>query len=231
MISFWGKLVIDGRTNKRTNVWRNGKLSINALYSSYLPMASNQTIKRGSHGGQEMQDNDNDKIRVNPLSRANAIFRTTRTLSYSNFFNLSSILSSLVFFIIPSCELLSVWSRGWQLRKLEQQIQGQGIENIFNPLSTGQRQLSSVLLFNFFSSHICWEFHDRRMRSSRFVHTTYEDKCISDTTTGTLSHLQLDYVITNIWNVEKRRIIRYCRQKICGIVWQNCSRIQGQNQS
>ena len=65
-------------------------------------------IKRGSHGGEEMQDNDNDKIRVNPLSRANAIFRTTRTLSYSNFFNLSSILSSLVFFIIPSCELLSV---------------------------------------------------------------------------------------------------------------------------
>ena len=33
----------------QTNVWRNGKLSINAPYSSYLPMASNQTIKDRPH--------------------------------------------------------------------------------------------------------------------------------------------------------------------------------------
>ena len=45
MISFREKLV----TDRRTNVWRNGKLSINAPYSSYLPMASNQTIKDRLH--------------------------------------------------------------------------------------------------------------------------------------------------------------------------------------
>ena len=39
----------DIRTYIQTDVWRNGKLSINALYSSYLPMASNQTIKDRPH--------------------------------------------------------------------------------------------------------------------------------------------------------------------------------------
>ena len=32
-----------------TDVWRNGKLSINASYSPYLPMTSNQTIKDRLH--------------------------------------------------------------------------------------------------------------------------------------------------------------------------------------
>ena len=176
-----------------------------------------------TYGGQELEDNDNDKIRVNPLDRANALFRTTRALSYSNFFNLLSFLSSLVVFVIPSCELLSVWSRGWQLRKLEQQIQGQDIENIFNVLSWGQRQLSSVLLLNFFSSDIWWLFHGWRMRCSDLCTHTNASAIQLDGTHSHIYHSTTRYIM---YHKKISKKVEILPSKICGLVWQNCSGVQ-----